>query len=166
MILKCHHCGQECSSKEQLTGHISGHVRKGEIPKRKEYRRSNHQCRICGLRFESKGALISHNIATHQKSFDELRSDAARKRRLIKERGHLCEICKNTTWMSRLILIEIDHIDGNITNNKKENLRLICPNCHAQTDTYKGKNIGKGQTHRSINSKRFYQKHFASVAQW
>lgn len=47
------------------------------------------------------------------------------------------------------IPIELDHIDGNPENNKSDNLRLICPNCHAQTPTYKGRNIGKVR-----NSKR------------
>jgi len=45
-------------------------------------------------------------------------------------------------WMKKQIPLEIDHIDGHCTNNERSNLRLICPNCHAQTDTYKGKNIG------------------------
>lgn len=59
----------------------------------------------------------------------------------IKE--HRCEICGGTEWMGKLIPIELDHIDGNHHNNALSNLRIICPNCHSQTDTNSGKNVGK-----------------------
>lgn len=45
----------------------------------------------------------------------------------------------------QFIPLEIDHIDGNSENNSEENLRLICPNCHSLTATYKGANRGKGR---------------------
>ena len=56
----------------------------------------------------------------------------------IKE--HKCEVCSETEWMNKKIPIELDHIDGNHYNNDLSNLRIICPNCHAQTDTNSGKN--------------------------
>lgn len=57
----------------------------------------------------------------------------------IKE--HKCEVCNETEWMGKKIPIELDHIDGNHYNNDLSNLRIICPNCHAQTDTNSGKNV-------------------------
>ena len=47
------------------------------------------------------------------------------------------------------IPLEIEHKDGNYTNNSKDNLELLCPNCHSLTSTYKGANRGKGRTTRS-----------------
>jgi 5-methylcytosine-specific restriction endonuclease McrA len=44
-------------------------------------------------------------------------------------------------WSDKKINMELDHIDGNRTNHKLENLRMLCPNCHSQTDTYRAKNI-------------------------
>jgi hypothetical protein len=45
--------------------------------------------------------------------------------------------------MGQRIPLEIHHVDGNPDNETKENLQILCPNCHAQTDTYKGKNMGR-----------------------
>ena len=44
-------------------------------------------------------------------------------------------------WQNGMIALEIDHIDGDNTNNEMSNLRYLCPNCHALTDTYRGRNI-------------------------
>lgn len=64
------------------------------------------------------------------------------RQRLIAEglKQHKCECCSITEWMGQLTPIELDHINGIHTDNRLENLRLLCPNCHAQTDTYRGKN--------------------------
>ena len=64
------------------------------------------------------------------------------KKRLINEglKQHKCEFCGITEWRGQPTPIELDHINGDRYNNTIENLRLLCPNCHAQTDTYRGKN--------------------------
>jgi hypothetical protein len=73
-------------------------------------------------------------------------------KRLKKERGwkHECCKCHRSEWNDLPIPLEIDHIDGCHSNNTYENLRPICCNCHAQTDTYKGKNmmVCKNNTHK------------------
>lgn len=56
---------------------------------------------------------------------------------------HRCEICNITEWMGKKVPLELDHIDGDHFNNSYHNLRIICPNCHAQTDTNSGKNVKK-----------------------
>jgi predicted nucleic acid-binding Zn ribbon protein len=70
------------------------------------------------------------------------------KRYLTENQGYKCSCCGISEWNSKSIVLEIDHIDGNSENNRPENLRFICPNCHSQTDTYKGKNVGKGRHYR------------------
>lgn len=64
------------------------------------------------------------------------------KRRLQNELGweHICFKCKLKEWNNQPVPIQIDHINGEHTDNRIENLRFLCPNCHAQTDTYAGKN--------------------------
>lgn len=53
---------------------------------------------------------------------------------------HKCCICNLTEWCSQPIPVELDHVNGVNNDHRLENLRLLCPNCHAQTPTYKGKN--------------------------
>lgn len=65
------------------------------------------------------------------------------KQRLLKEglKKNCCEQCGLTNiWNNKPIAIQLDHINGNSTDHRLENLRMLCPNCHSQTATFAGKN--------------------------
>ena len=64
--------------------------------------------------------------------------------RLLQEKIKLpiCENCLNSMWCNNKIPLELHHINGNKRDNRIENLQLLCPNCHAITDNYRGRNIG------------------------
>ena len=72
------------------------------------------------------------------RSADKLR------KRLLKEKikHHKCECCGRKTWKGRKIPLELHHINGIRNDNRIENLQLLCPNCHALTNNYRGRNIG------------------------
>lgn len=65
--------------------------------------------------------------------------------RLIKELGweHKCYSCNRDSWMGNKIPIELEHINGNSKDNRIDNLTFLCPNCHALTDTWRGRNMGR-----------------------
>ena len=71
--------------------------------------------------------------------------------RLLSEQvfPHKCCECGLAEWRGGPIPLELDHRDGDNTNNLLENLRLLCPNCHALTDTYRGRNKGRKFRERS-----------------
>jgi 5-methylcytosine-specific restriction endonuclease McrA len=76
-----------------------------------------------------------------------------RKKYLAEARGNYCECCKvGTEYNGKPLVLQLDHIDGNSDNNAITNLRLLCPNCHSQTDTYGAK--GQGVRYHKKETKR------------
>ena len=67
------------------------------------------------------------------------------KRRLVKEgkMEYKCQNCGISEWLGKPIALQLDHINGINNDHRLTNLRFLCPNCHSQTDTYAGKNIGR-----------------------
>lgn len=65
------------------------------------------------------------------------------KERLIRAgyKEYKCESCGLTEWLGQPIPLHLHHKDGDHSNNLLENLELLCPNCHALTDNYGGKNV-------------------------
>lgn len=92
------------------------------------------------------------------------------KERLIKEgiKEYKCENpeCGLSEWHGKPISLQIHHINGNHHDNRLENLQLLCPNCHAQTDTYAGKNANReGNTtySKSISKKCINKEKWAEI---
>jgi hypothetical protein len=63
-----------------------------------------------------------------------------RRRRVFEEQNYSCNKCGISEWQGFKISLELEHKDGNTTNNVRENLEGLCPNCHSITDTWRGRN--------------------------
>jgi len=124
-------------------------------------------CLACGKEHPFKGHSYSHKYCNNacQKEWQtverirqwleegkdwKLQIPQWVRRHLTETRGYQCECCKISSWNSRHLVLEVDHIDGDYTNNEEDNLRFLCPNCHSQTPTYKAKNTGKGRRYRRV----------------
>jgi hypothetical protein len=69
---------------------------------------------------------------------------------LCERDGNKCSVCGITEWNNKPIRFWVDHIDGDPSNNKPNNFRLICLNCDSQTDTFMSKNIGRGRASQQL----------------
>jgi uncharacterized protein YlaI len=97
-------------------------------------------------------------LERNMKLFEEgkLASRAAIRGVLSATRGYVCEGgCGTSDWQGKKITLQVDHINGDPYNNDPSNLRLLCPNCHSQTETFTSKNKGNGRWSKE-NLKRYY----------
>jgi Zn finger protein HypA/HybF involved in hydrogenase expression len=62
------------------------------------------------------------------------------KKRIVLEQSSKCNHCGINSWNGKPITLELEHKDGNHSNNQRDNLEAICPNCHSQTETWRGRN--------------------------
>jgi len=58
---------------------------------------------------------------------------------MLREVNNTCEECGIMEWQGKPISLELDHISGDNTDNSRENLRILCPNCHSQTSTFRNR---------------------------
>jgi hypothetical protein len=108
-------------------------------------RRSKWRCTDCKTKVPAKTQRCKECRAK-RRSLAFAKTDNFRRRLLIETHGHRCWGCRRTTWCALPIPLELDHVDGNSDNNSATNLRVLCPNCHAQTPTYRSKNRGRAGT--------------------
>jgi len=139
------YCSRSCAATANNTG-------------RRRHGRGPVPCQGCGTsttnpKFCSAECQVEHK---YQKMIGEwisgLRDVPGRyslRRFLTEKQNDECSMCGiGPTWNEQSLVFETDHIDGDHTNNRPENLRLLCPNCHSQTPTFKAKNKGRGRPHR------------------
>lgn len=60
-------------------------------------------------------------------------------------REYKCACCGINEWRGNLLTLELEHKDGDSFNNDLSNLEYLCPNCHSQTETFRGRNINTGK---------------------
>lgn len=144
-----YHCGDRQSEK-----HLE-RVRK---------RRKDRDCPYCGKHVSRPDSKFC-NVECYQKyqpvrrlkllEDGRLKSNNTIRKVLIEKHGEFCFECdQGGVWNNKPLMLQVDHIDGDSDNNKEDNLRLLCPNCHTQTDTFCGGGTPK-DTKRNIYLRKY-----------
>ena len=137
-------------SDEELEKIVQNSISYREVAQKLGYaERSGGGCDAAREMIEAKGFNVEHFLGQgwNKSNFDYERfqagkviKSAAAVPALVQLRGHKCENCGTEIWLGNPIPLEVHHLDGDRLNNALENLQLLCPNCHALTDNFKGKN--------------------------
>ena len=105
--------------------------------------------------FKGKSAVIKTNKLNNIKKEDILKENCKHQRIVLRRyiiKNNLipykCAICGCTEWQGKTLSLELDHINGINNDNRLENLRFLCPNCHSQTSTY-------GSRNQQLNSSKY-----------
>lgn len=109
--------------------------------------------------FTGKRTNICNRLMNNEKDVNEyLKKDSYIKANVLKWKlmtsrlkKYECECCGNSKWNGKQIVLQLHHINGDNTDNRLENLQLLCPNCHSQTENYCGANIKNKN-----NNKNYY----------
>lgn len=105
--------------------------------------------------FKGKSAVIKTNELNNVKKEDILKENCRHQRTVLRRyiiKNNLipykCAICGCIEWQGKTLSLELDHINGINNDNRLENLRFLCPNCHSQTSTY-------GSRNQQLNSSKY-----------
>lgn len=105
-------------------------------------------CHSCQQEYQRKEYIIrwQQGLETGERGRGQISQHV---RKYLNEKfNNACTSCNISNWNNKPIILEVEHVDSNSENNVESNLTLLCPNCHSQTDSYKGANKGKGRHSR------------------
>ena len=141
--------GKWCCS---ITHHQCSEIkRKNSKGLKKSYQKDNKPRGYCGNKNLQRKSIESRIKNLKEKPFEEW-GRKLQNELILKEQNYKCIECSiEKIWNNKPLVFELDHIDGNHYNNKKENLRLLCPNCHSQTHSWRGRGTNKGKVLVSDN---------------
>ena len=167
-MYKCH-CGKEFETAAAFGGHKSSHSRGEAYKAGRKIAPSTFICLFCGK--ENSYGHSKVNKYCSAKCQQDYQWEFVKKpkleqghggnyRRYLKEKyGDCCAECGQTSsWNNKSLTLQLDHIDGNSDNNALSNLRLLCPNCHSQTDTYGSK--GQGSRYKKHTKRNKYLREY------
>ena len=148
---KCSQCGIEVENSKKFCSNSCSAKYNNRLRKIKPY----PNCKYCSKQLSNRIKKYCNNRCQgdYKREFKTLpafyKGEISQRATLVSIvtsiKGHICSKCNIETYNSREIVLELNHIDGNPFNDFPKNLELLCPNCHSQTDTFKGRNRGNGR---------------------
>jgi hypothetical protein len=146
MINLCINCNTDISSKPQnkfCSRKCAAIVNNNKFPKRQR-KSTLYNCRVCGKESRFRCCSIEcdktykfETITRIRVENGEVSQASTLKNYITRTVGYVCVGCGNLgKHLNKPLTLQLDHIDGNSDNNLPKNLRLLCPNCHSQTETF------------------------------
>lgn len=156
--MKCKNCGEHTTNQSFCSSSCSAsYNNRNNHWRDTQGRRALYgNCLQCDVQLEKSQKVYCSNQCQHDHKYTQRiahwkvtgKFSKAPVKRYLAEKREGCWECGITSWNNKEIVLELEHIDGNSDNNTEENLSLLCPNCHSQTPTYKGRNTGNGRAWR------------------
>jgi predicted restriction endonuclease len=103
----------------------------------------------CQNEFQAKVRVEKFISGEYVGQILHFRSDGWLRKLLTDTFGYKCACCGINTWLGKQLILEVNHKDGDASNNVLSNLEYLCHNCHSQTDTFKAKNKTSARTSRN-----------------
>jgi len=180
-MLQCSKCDKEFKSYRGLNAHQISHKegdrysvsRKGAGPKSTKEKK-HYGCKNCNKLNEHSSRKRNKfcSVACQQeyqwkKTKEEIESGIVKKfrqmRRYLIEKDYKCQWCGiSDIYNGKPITLQCDHIDGDSDNNKLDNLRLLCPNCHSQTETWGFKNRNHNDL-KETTRRKYYRERYLTL---
>ena len=134
------------------------------------------QCKLCNSTLKNCFVLAAHkgwcegtrkketlfngqrgsSLGARKHSFEDVLQEnssfsTGKAKRAFIESGNAyqCAICHLSKWQGKNLVLELDHINGVSNDHRRDNIRLLCPNCHSQTPTFRGRNV-KNHGHKKV----------------
>ena len=131
------YCSRACANSRVRTEEVKRKIGEG-VRASEQFIKGNREKYIDYKELGKKLKQIADNKIL-EADYNTLTYDRLKKR-IVLEQNQKCNHCGIDKWNNKPIVLELEHIDGNHSNNERENLEAICPNCHSQTDTWRGRN--------------------------
>ncbi len=174
-MYKCEVCSKEFSTERSLIGHKSVHRIGGRYSVSRKKKYVDFECQNCGKMFGRKSNSLNKFCSTfcfgektrketkfRIESNEQVSSGSLRK--YLLDSAPWCSECQQgLIWNKKPLSLQHDHIDGNSDNNCLKNSRLLCPNCHTQTETFGVKGLGVGQRGKDTKRNKYLREYKAGL---
>lgn len=176
--MKCNVCDKPFKNYRALNGHKSTHARTEQYSQSRRSIPATFDCIECGAvsphGWSKRNKFCSlkckndwkwkHITVPAIEAGDKTHNSTSTLKKYLRDKfGDVCSCCGQLpVWNGKPLQLQLDHIDGNSDNNLPTNLRLLCPNCHTQTNNFGSR--GKGKRYHKVAARNKYIRQYRGNA--